>query len=65
MYQEMLSQYSPTSAYTDTYNGIIGSKNKPVIFEFRLMTKCTKGLRNSPLVDGIDGISRDLEISPS
>lgn len=31
IYQEMLSQYSPTSAYTDKNNGIIGSKNKPVI----------------------------------
>lgn len=31
MYQEMLPQYSPTSAYTDKYNGIVGSKNKPVI----------------------------------
>lgn len=42
MFYEMLSQDSPTSAYTCKYNALIGSKNNPVILLLYLMTKCMK-----------------------
>lgn len=58
----MLSQYLPTSAYTYNYNALIGSKNKPVILLLHLRTTHMKLQENIPLVDGIDGDSRDSEI---